>query len=98
VSLTKVEANREKTSNKAKLKEMRINVKKTKAMKQLLAEEMKIMMMNIKNMNEQQMEWWKDASAEFMERRRLARERASGSASVTHGGGDDGPTSVRCRW
>jgi hypothetical protein len=56
------------------------------------------MMMNTHNMNEQQMEWWKDVSAEIMERRRLAREGASGGASVTHGGGgddgDDGPTSV----
>jgi hypothetical protein len=39
VSLAKVEASREEARNKAKLEEMRINVKKAKSMKQLLAEE-----------------------------------------------------------
>jgi hypothetical protein len=67
-------------------------------MKQLLAEEVEIMMMNTKDMNEQQLKWWKEASAEIIDRRRLAREEASGGGSVTHGcGGDDGhsgPTSV----
>jgi hypothetical protein len=76
---------------------MNINVKKAKIMKQLLAEERDIMMMNTKDMNEQKMEWWKETSAEIMERRRLAHEGASVGASATHGGGgddgDDGPTS-----
>ncbi|KAK1606621.1 hypothetical protein QYE76_030294 [Lolium multiflorum] len=98
VSLAKVEASREEARNKAKLEEMRINVKKAKAMKQLLAEEREIMMMNTKDMNEQQMEWCKEASVEIMERRRLSHEEASGGGSVTHGGGGDdgrgGPTSV----
>nr|XP_051197049.1 uncharacterized protein LOC127310409 [Lolium perenne] len=98
VSLAKVEANREKARNKAKLDEMRINVKKAIAMKQLLAEEREIMMMNTKDMNEQQLEWWKEASAEITERRRLAREEVTGGGSVTHGGGGDeghdGPTLV----
>nr|XP_051214232.1 glutathione S-transferase T3-like [Lolium perenne] len=101
VSLAKVEANREKARNKAKLEEMRINMKKTKAMKQLLAEEREITMMNTKHMNEQQLEWWKEASAEITARRILAREEAIGGGSVTHGGGGDdghgGPTSVCCR-
>jgi hypothetical protein len=97
VSLAKLEASREEARNKAKLEEMRINVKKAKAMKQLLAEEREIMMMNTKDMNEQ-LEWWKEASAEIMARRRLAREEATGGGSVTHGGGGDdghgGPTSI----
>ena len=80
------------------MEEMRINVKKTKAMKQLLVEEREIMMINTKDMNDQQMEWWKEASADIMERQRIAREEASGGGSVTHGGGGDdvhgGPTSV----
>jgi hypothetical protein len=67
-------------------------------MKQLLAEEREIMIMTTRDMNEQQMERWKEASAEIMERRRLAREGASGGGSVTQGGGGDvghrGPTSV----
>ncbi|XP_051189832.1 uncharacterized protein [Lolium perenne] len=83
VSLAKLEANREEARNKAKLEEMRINVKKAKAMKQLLAEEREIMMMNTKDMNEQQLEWWKEASAEITARRRLAHEEATGGGSVT---------------
>jgi aminoglycoside N3'-acetyltransferase len=98
VKLVKVEAIREKTRNNAKLDEMKINVKKAKAMKQLLAEEREIMMMSTKDMNEQQMKWWKEATSEIMERRRLACEGASGGASPTHGGGRDeggyGPISV----
>ena len=71
--------------------EMKINLQKTKAMEELLAEEREIMMMSTKDMNEQQMEWWKEATAEIMERQRLAREGASGGASATHGdGGDEG--------
>lgn len=56
-SLTKVEARQEEARNNAKLEEMSINVKKAKSMKQLLAEEREIMMMNTKDMNEQQIEW-----------------------------------------
>jgi hypothetical protein len=86
VSLANLEASREEAKSKAKLEEMRINVKKAKAMKQLLAEEREIMMMNTKDMNEQQLEWWKEASAEITARRRLAREEATGGGSVTPGG------------
>jgi hypothetical protein len=78
MKLAQVEATREEARNKAKLEETKINVKKAKAMKQLLAEEREIMMMNTQDMNEQQMDWWKEASAEIMKRRRLAREGASG--------------------
>jgi hypothetical protein len=49
-------------------------------------------------MNEQQIEWWKEASVDIMERQRLTREGASGGASDTHvavgDDGDDGPTPV----
>jgi hypothetical protein len=80
------------------LEEMRINVKKAKAMKQLLAEEREIMMMNTKEMNEVQLEWWKETSVEITARRRAAREEATGAVDVTPGGGGDGadggPTSV----
>jgi hypothetical protein len=51
---------------------------------------MEIMMMSTKDMNKQQLEWWKDATTEIMERIRLAREGANGGASATHGGGGDG--------
>jgi hypothetical protein len=56
------------------------------------------MMMNTKEMNELQLEWWKEASAEITARRRLARQEATGGGDVTPGGGGDGanggPTSV----
>jgi hypothetical protein len=98
VSLAKLEASREEARSKAKLEETRINVKKDKATKQLLAEEREIMMMNTKDMNEIQLEWWKETTAEITARRRAAREEATGAADVTPGGGGDGadggPTSV----
>ncbi|KAK1662945.1 hypothetical protein QYE76_051104 [Lolium multiflorum] len=91
-----VEAIREEARNKAKLEEMKISVKKTKAMKQGRREGDH--MMSTKDMNEQQIKWWKEATAEIMERLRIAREGASGGASTTHGGGDDeggdGPISI----
>jgi hypothetical protein len=90
VSLAKLEASREEARNKVRLEEMRINVKKAKAMKQLLAEEREIMMMNTKNMNEQQLKWWKEASVEITARQRLAHQDATGGGDVTPGGGGDG--------
>jgi hypothetical protein len=53
-------------------------------MKELLAEEREIMMMSTKDMNEHQLEWWKDSTVEIMKRRRLARQVAWGGASATH--------------
>jgi hypothetical protein len=50
-------------------------------------DEMEIMMMNTKDMNEQQLKWWKEASTEITARRRLARQEATGGGSVTPGGG-----------
>jgi hypothetical protein len=74
---------------KAKLEEMRIDVKKAKATKLLLAEEREIMMMNTKEMNEVHMEWWKEASTEITARRRAARQQATAAADVPPGGGAD---------
>jgi hypothetical protein len=48
-----------------------------------LAEEREIMMMNTKDMNEIQLEWWKEATTEITARRRAAREEATGAADVT---------------
>ena len=89
VSLAKLEASREEAKAKAKLEEMRIDVKKAKATKLLLAEEREILMMNTKEMNEVQLEWWKETSAEIMARRRAARQEATAAADVTPGGGTD---------
>jgi hypothetical protein len=52
VKLAKVEATREETSRNTELEEMKINVKKAKAMKELLEEERGIMMTSTKDMNE----------------------------------------------
>jgi hypothetical protein len=40
-------------------------------MKALLAEEKEIMMMNTMNINDLQLEWWKETTTKIMERRRL---------------------------
>jgi hypothetical protein len=64
---------------------MKINVKKDKAIKALLAEQKEIMMMNTKDMNDLQLEWWKDTTAEIMQRRRILRQSGTGGASVEHG-------------
>jgi hypothetical protein len=46
-------------------------------------------MMNTKEMNEVQLEWWKEASAEITARRRAARQQATAAADVPPGGGAD---------
>jgi hypothetical protein len=61
------------------------HVKKEKAMKALLAEEKEIMMMNMKDMNDLQLEWWKETTAEIMGRRRLFHQSGTGGALVEHG-------------
>jgi hypothetical protein len=56
-----------------------------KAIKALLAEEKEIMMMTTKDMNDLQLEWWKETTVKIMQRRRLLRQSATGGASVDHG-------------
>jgi hypothetical protein len=85
VKLAKVEASREEARQKAELEVMKINMKKDKAIKALLAEEKEMMMMNTKDMNEVQLEWWKETTAEIMQRRRLLRQSGTGGASIEHG-------------
>jgi hypothetical protein len=85
VKLAKVEASREEARRKAELEEMRINMKKEKAMKALLAEEKEIMMINTTDMNDLQLEWWKETTAEIIERRGLLRQSGTRGALVEHG-------------
>jgi hypothetical protein len=85
VKLAKVEALREEARQKAELEMMKINVEKDKAIKALLTEEKEIMMMNTKDMNDLQLEWWKETTAEIMQRRMLLRQSATEGASVEHG-------------
>jgi hypothetical protein len=91
VKLAKVEAAREESRLKAEAERVRLELKKSKAMKALLAEEKELMMMSTKDMNEVQYEWWKEGTTEIMERRRQARQEASGAAlATTAGAADDG--------
>ena len=83
VKLAKVEATREEARLKAELEREKIEVKKAKAMRELLAEERELMMMSTKDMNEAQLAWWKEATAEITERRRVARAKVSGGSSGT---------------
>jgi hypothetical protein len=85
VKLAKVKASREEARQKAELEMMKINVKKDKAIKALLAEEKEIMMINTKDMNNVQLEWWKETTTEIMQRRRLLHQSGTGGASIEHG-------------
>jgi hypothetical protein len=53
-----------------------------------MAEEKEIMMMSIKDMDEDQLTWWKDTKADIMERKRLLRQgrgASGGEASTPRG-------------
>ena len=51
--------------------ERMVNLKEAKAWKELMAEEKERMMMPTKNMDEEQLNWWKETKAEIMERKKL---------------------------
>ena len=85
IKLAKVEAAREEAKLKAEVEAEKIKLKKAKALKELLAEEREIMMMSTENMTELQLEWWKDACAEIMERRRQAHGGGNGGGQADHG-------------
>jgi hypothetical protein len=100
VKLGKVEAPREEDKRKAKFDERMLALKETKAMKELLAEEKEIMMMPTKDMDEDQLAWWKETNADIMVRKMLVHQGrgASGGGTSTPrgeplmrgGGGGDG--------
>ncbi|KAK1644031.1 hypothetical protein QYE76_061836 [Lolium multiflorum] len=97
VKLAKVEARREEAKRKAEFDERMLALKKTKAMKELLAEEKEIMMMPTKDMNEDQLTWWKETKEDSMMRRRLLRQgrgASGGGASTPVSGGDGGGDGV----
>ncbi|CAM0873017.1 unnamed protein product [Alopecurus aequalis] len=74
VKLAKVEARREEAMRKAELDAKMLALKQTKAMKELLAEEKEIMMMNTKDMDDDQLLWWNETKAEIMARKLQARQ------------------------
>ena len=88
VKLAKVEARREEAKAKAELDGRMLALKEAKAMKELLAEEKEIMMMPTKDMDEDQLAWWKETKADIMTRKRLMRQgrgASGGGASTPQG-------------
>ena len=79
VKLAKVEARREDAKRKAELDARMLALKETKAMKELLAEEKEIMMMNTEDMDEDQLVWWKETKADIMTRKLQARQARAAS-------------------
>jgi hypothetical protein len=94
VKLAKVEAWREEAKRKAEFDERMLALKETKAMKELLAEEKEIMMIPTKDMDEDQLAWWKETKDNSMTRKRLLRqgrgESGGGASTPVSGGGGGG--------
>ncbi|KAE8771026.1 putative methionyl-tRNA synthetase [Hordeum vulgare] len=86
VKLAQVEAKREEPKRKADLEERMIKVKEAKVWKELMVEEKEHMMMSKKDMDEEQLQWWKDYKEDIAERKRIFR----GASSTFRGGGDGG--------
>ncbi|SPT20506.1 unnamed protein product [Triticum aestivum] len=97
VKLAQLEARREDAKRKADMEERMIKLKEAKAWKEIMAEEKEHMMMSRKDMDEEQLVWWKEYKENIVDRKRLLRG-AGGVASSTlrgespmSGGGDGGP-------
>ncbi|KAE8806264.1 putative methionyl-tRNA synthetase [Hordeum vulgare] len=92
VKLAQVEAKREEAKRKADLEEMMIKVKEAKVWKELMVEEKEHMMMSKKDMDEEQLQWWKDYKEDIAERKRIFRGVSSTLRGDTpmSGGGDGG--------
>ncbi|XBI88500.1 hypothetical protein VPH35_026465 [Triticum aestivum] len=73
VKLAQVEAKREETKRKAELEERMIKLKEAKACKELMVEEKEHMMMSKKDMDQDQLQWWKDYKEDITERKRMFR-------------------------
>ncbi|KAI4973372.1 hypothetical protein ZWY2020_035633 [Hordeum vulgare] len=74
VKLAQVEAKRGEAKRKADLEERMIKVKEAKVWKELMVEEKEHMMMSKKDMDEEQLQWWKDYKEDIAERKRIFRE------------------------
>jgi hypothetical protein len=57
-----------------------IALKEAKAMKELLAEERKIMMMRTKDMDEDRLAWWTETKADIIARKMLTHQARAPSA------------------
>ncbi|KAE8814588.1 putative methionyl-tRNA synthetase [Hordeum vulgare] len=92
VKLAQVEARREDAMCKADLEERMIKVKEAKAWKKLMVKEKEHMMMSKKDMDEDQLMWWKEYKEDIAERKRIFRDASSTLRGDTlmSGGGDCG--------
>ena len=77
VKLAQVEAKREEAKRKAELEERMIKLKEAKVWKELMVEEKEHMMMSKKDMDEDQLQWWKDYKEDIAERKRMFRVASS---------------------
>jgi hypothetical protein len=77
VKLAQIEAKREEAKRKADLEERMIKVKEAKVWKELMVEEKEHMMMCKKDMDEDQLQWWKDYKDDIAERKRMFRGSSS---------------------
>ncbi|XBJ07064.1 hypothetical protein VPH35_012640 [Triticum aestivum] len=92
VKLAQIEAKREEAKRKADLEERMIKIKEAKVWKELMVEEKEHMMMSKKDMDEDQLQWWKDYKEDIAERKRMFRGASSTLRGDTpmSGGGDGG--------
>ncbi|KAE8771095.1 DNA mismatch repair protein Msh6-1 [Hordeum vulgare] len=77
VKLAQVEAKREEAKRKADFEERMIKVKEAKVWKKLMVEEKEHMMMSKKDMDQEQLQWWKDYKEDIAERKRIFRGASS---------------------
>ena len=77
VKLAHIEAKREEAKRKADLEERMVKVKEAKLWKELMVEEKEHMMMSKKDMDEDQLQWWKECKENIAKRKRLFRGTSS---------------------
>ncbi|KAE8786830.1 hypothetical protein D1007_39286 [Hordeum vulgare] len=77
VKLAQVEAKREEAKHKADLEERMIKLKEAKVWKLLMVEEKEHMMMSKKDMDQQQLQWWKDYKEDIAVRKSIFRGASS---------------------
>uniref|UniRef100_A0ACD5WZM5 Uncharacterized protein n=1 Tax=Avena sativa TaxID=4498 RepID=A0ACD5WZM5_AVESA len=99
VKLAQLGARREESKRKAEdrarkadLEERMLAMKEAKAWKELMVEEREHMMMSKKDMDEEQLAWWKDYKEDIAARKRMFRSASSSLLGDTpmSGGGDGG--------
>jgi hypothetical protein len=94
VKLAQLEARREDAKRKAEMEERMLKLKEAKAWKEIMAEEKEHMMMSKKDMDEDQLAWWKETKEDIAERKRLLHGGGAPSTlrgeSPMSGGGDGG--------